>query len=83
MTKLPKLPALQPEYAEARQETVYSGKYKNIVAGRARRALSYAPRLSQFGVNSMHLAPGVASGQHHWHTQERDREPVWVHISSA
>ena len=31
----------------------------------------------------MHLAPGAASGQHHWHTKEKDREPVWVHIGSA
>ena len=58
MTKSLKLPALQPESAEARQETDYPGEYKNIVAGRARRALGDALGLSQFGVNSVHLAPG-------------------------
>ena len=70
MTKSLKLPALQPESAEARQETDYPGEYKNIVAGRARRALGDALGLSQFGVNSVHLAPGAASAQRHWHSKE-------------
>lgn len=70
MTKSLKLPALQPESAEARQGTDYPGKYNNIVAGRARRALGDALGLSQFGVNSVHLAPGAASAQRHWHSKE-------------
>jgi len=70
MTQSLKLPALQPESAEARQETDYPGEYKNIVAGRARRALGDALGLSQFGVNSVHLAPRGASAQRHWHSKE-------------
>ena len=53
-----------------RRETDYPGDFKNIVAGRARRALGDALGLSQFGVNLVQLAAGAASAQRHWHAKE-------------
>ena len=53
-----------------RRETDYPGDFKNIVAGRARRALGDALGLSQFGVSLVQLAAGTASAQRHWHAKE-------------
>ena len=64
------LPALKPESIDLRRETDYPGDFKNIVAGRARRALGDALGLSQFGVNLVQLASGAASAQRHWHAKE-------------
>jgi uncharacterized cupin superfamily protein len=64
------LPALKPESIDLRRETDYPGNFKNIVAGRARRALGDALGLSQFGVNLVQLAAGAASAQRHWHAKE-------------
>ncbi|PPR21168.1 MAG: hypothetical protein CFH38_01415 [Alphaproteobacteria bacterium MarineAlpha10_Bin1] len=64
------LPALKPESIDLRRETDYPGDFKNIVAGRARRALGDALGLSQFGVNLVQLAAGAASAQRHWHAKE-------------
>lgn len=65
-----KLPALKPNSVELRRETDYPGDFKHIVDGRTRRALGDALGLSQFGVNLVHLAPGAASAQRHWHAKE-------------
>jgi uncharacterized cupin superfamily protein len=65
-----RLPALDPDSVDLRRETDYPGDFKNIVAGRARRALGDALGLSQFGVNLVRLAPGSASAQRHWHSME-------------
>ncbi|MDP6590936.1 MAG: cupin domain-containing protein [Alphaproteobacteria bacterium] len=65
-----RLPALDPDSVELRRETDYPGDFKNIVAGRARRALGDALGLTQFGVNLVRLAPGSASAQRHWHSRE-------------
>ena len=59
------LPALKPESIDLRRETDYPGDFKNIVAGRARRALGDA-----LGVNLVQLAAGAASAQRHWHAKE-------------
>ncbi len=69
MTEPLKLPALKPDSVELRCETDYPGNYKDIVAGRVRRALGDALGLSQFGVNLVHLASGAASAQRHWHAK--------------
>ncbi|MDP7642936.1 MAG: cupin domain-containing protein [Alphaproteobacteria bacterium] len=44
--------------------------FKNIVKGRARRALGEALGLSRFGVNLVRLAPGSAPSQRHWHSKD-------------
>ena len=64
------LPALKPESIDLRRETDYPGDFKNIVAGRALRALGDALGLSQFGVNLVQTASGTASAQRHWHAKE-------------
>jgi uncharacterized cupin superfamily protein len=65
-----KLPALRPETVDARGDSIYPGEFKEIVAGRVKRALGDALGLSQFGVNLVRLAPGAASAQRHWHSRE-------------
>ncbi|MDA0230797.1 MAG: cupin domain-containing protein [Proteobacteria bacterium] len=65
-----RLPALDPMTVANRREPDYPGEFKNIVAGRARRALGDAVGLQQFGVNLVMLAPGAASAQRHWHSKE-------------
>jgi uncharacterized cupin superfamily protein len=48
----------------------YPAPYRDLVAGRERRALGDAAGLTQFGVNLSRLPPGSASSQRHWHEQE-------------
>ncbi len=65
-----RLPALSPGTIAVRRDIEYPGDFKNIVAGTARRALGDALGLKQFGVNLVLLAPGAASAQRHWHSNE-------------
>ncbi len=55
---------------EAETGTSYPAPYDALVRGRQRRRLGDAFGLSQFGVNLIHLSPGAASSQRHWHTDE-------------
>ncbi len=50
--------------------TRYPKPFDQMVMGRARQRLGNAAGLDQFGVNLCRLAPGVASSQRHWHTNE-------------
>ncbi len=50
--------------------TNYPAPFNKAVAGRARKRMSRAAGLSQFGVNLCTLKPGAASSQRHWHEHE-------------
>jgi uncharacterized cupin superfamily protein len=50
--------------------TRYPKPFDAVVMGRARQRLGNAAGLDQFGVNLCRLAPGAASSQRHWHSQE-------------
>jgi uncharacterized cupin superfamily protein len=50
--------------------TGYPDPYRAAVAGRSWRPLGDAFGLTNFGVNLVRLAPGAASSQRHWHTEE-------------
>lgn len=64
------LPALDPETVTPRQGSGYPQEFRAQVAGRSKRALGDATGLTQFGVNQVHLPPGVWSSQRHWHSHE-------------
>jgi uncharacterized cupin superfamily protein len=63
-------PALDPATIEQRTKTIYPAPYDAVVRGRAKRALTQALGLTQFGVNVTELAPGAASALRHWHSHE-------------
>ncbi len=53
-----------------RRGTVYPAEHASGFEGRAKRALTEALGLSQFGVNLTTLEPGAKSSQRHCHAQE-------------
>lgn len=63
-------PALDPAELSAETGTLYPPAFAAAVAGRARRRLTAALGLTDFGVNLVELAPGAASALRHWHEQE-------------
>ena len=63
-------PALDPATLEARTTTIYPAPYDAVMRGRAKRSLTQALGLTQFGVNVTELAPGAASALRHWHSHE-------------
>src|SRR5688572_4154394 len=63
-------PALDPATIEARTSTIYPAPHDAITRGRAKRSLTQALGLTQFGVNVTELAPGAASALRHWHSHE-------------
>lgn len=63
-------PALDPMTVEARTSTVYPEPHAAATTGRAKRSLTAALGLTQFGVNVVDLAPGAASALRHWHSHE-------------
>jgi uncharacterized cupin superfamily protein len=65
-----KLPALDPAAVEPRIGAGYPGALKAVCAGRAKRALTSALGLTQFGVNVTDIPPGGWSAQRHWHSHE-------------
>jgi uncharacterized cupin superfamily protein len=67
---VPRLPALDPATIEARTSSAYPAPHDAVVRGRAKRSLTAALGLTQFGVNVTELAPGAASALRHWHTHE-------------
>ena len=62
--------AIDPMTVEPETGSSYPSPYDEIVRGRKRRRLGDAFGLDQFGVNLVHLPPGAASAQRHWHTNE-------------
>jgi uncharacterized cupin superfamily protein len=56
--------------AETVKGTLYPPPYDAACIGRSCTRLGDAAGLTQFGVNLLHLPPGQASSQRHWHTHE-------------
>lgn len=70
-------PALDPSTVPARTASAYpTEEFRQVTAGRAKRALGDALGLTTFGVNLTTLPPGAASSLRHWH--RRQDEFVWV-----
>ena len=59
-----------------RKGSSYPAPFHLIAGERVRQRLGDAGGLGDFGVNLMHLPPGAASSQRHWHSTED--EFVWV-----
>jgi uncharacterized cupin superfamily protein len=68
--EFPSAPALDPQTVNVRTGSTYPAPFGKIRQDREKRALGDALALSQFGVNLVSLAPGTASAQRHWHSQE-------------
>ena len=67
---MPKLPALDPDTIEHRIGSGYPAEFAASTAERAKRVLTGALGLTQFGVNITELPPGAASALKHWHSHE-------------
>ncbi len=65
-----KPPALDPKTLTAKKGSDYPEPFDAAAAGRERRALGDALGLKNFGVNLLHLPPGNASSQRHWHSRQ-------------
>jgi uncharacterized cupin superfamily protein len=68
--------AIDPHAVPARRTTSYPEPFRNVVAGREKRALGDVAGLKNFGVNLTRLEPGAASALRHWH--ERQDEFIYV-----
>jgi uncharacterized cupin superfamily protein len=68
--KMLRSPALDPATIEQRTTTKYPPPHDAVVRGRAKRSLTAALGLTQFGVNVTELAPGASSALRHWHSHE-------------
>ena len=78
---MPKLPALDPNTIDAGIGSGYPAEFAASTATRAKRMLTGALGLTQFGVNVTELPPGAASALKHWHSHED--EFVWVLCGEA
>ena len=67
---------IDPQAVPARRTTSYPEPFRQVVAGREKRALGDAAGLKNFGVNLTRLDPGAASALRHWH--EKQDEFVYV-----
>lgn len=65
-----KAPALNPLSLEPRLGSGYPAPFDDACGAREKRALGDALGLTRYGVNLVHLPPGAASAQRHWHTHE-------------
>jgi uncharacterized cupin superfamily protein len=61
---------LDPVSVTPRVGSTYPAPFGAPLAGREKRALGDALKLTQFGVNLVTLAPGTRSSQRHWHANE-------------
>ena len=67
---MPKPPALDPQTIKPVVGTRYPSEFAAFSKARAKRALTSALGLTQFGVNVTELPPGSASALRHWHSHE-------------
>lgn len=67
---MPKPPALDPNSIELLAGTSYPAPFDEATAGRAKRRLTAALGLTQFGVNITVLEPESATALRHWHSHE-------------
>ena len=65
-----KLPALDPNTIDVRIGSGYPAEFAASTADRAKRPLTAALGLTQFGVNVTELPPGAATALKHWHSHE-------------
>ena len=65
-----KAPALDPALIEAKIGSGYPARFNVSTAGRAKRMLTTALGLTQFGVNITELDPDSATALRHWHSHE-------------
>ncbi|MEM9472995.1 MAG: cupin domain-containing protein [Pseudomonadota bacterium] len=65
-----KSPALDPALIEAKIGSGYPQPFKASTSGRAKRMLTAALGLSQFGVNVTEIDPDSATSLRHWHSHE-------------
>jgi inorganic pyrophosphatase len=70
------MPKIDTDKVPLDTATGYPPPFNKAVEGRARKRLSRAAGLTQFGVNICTLRPGAASSQRHWH--ESEDELVYV-----
>ena len=61
---------LDPMSVPPRLGSIYPAPFADKLAGREKRALGDALRLTQFGVNLVTLPAGAWSSQRHWHAHE-------------
>jgi uncharacterized cupin superfamily protein len=61
---------IDPQTVPEQSGTNYPDPFKARVAGRHRKRLGEAARLTRFGVNLTRLEPGSQSALRHWHTQQ-------------
>src|SRR5437899_5974515 len=64
------MPKIDVPAVPVRVGTSYPEPFNNACAGRTRKRLGDAGRLTAFGVNLMPLPPGGWSSQRHWHSHE-------------
>ncbi|MFT3698717.1 MAG: cupin domain-containing protein [Kofleriaceae bacterium] len=64
------MPKIDIATAPTRKGSSYPAPFDQPVAERLRHRLGDAGGITDFGVNLMHLPPGVWSSQRHWHSQE-------------
>ena len=65
-----KAPALDPNLIEQKVGSGYPAPFNATTAGRAKRMLTTALGLTQFGVNITEIAPDSATSLRHWHSHE-------------
>ncbi len=68
MSSLPE--PLHPQDLPWRERTGYPPPFAEAVAGRAKKAVSDALGITQFGWHLISLQPGAMSALRHWHHQE-------------
>jgi uncharacterized cupin superfamily protein len=64
------MPKIDIETARQRKGSSYPAPFGEPCAERVRKRLGDAAGLTDFGVNLLHLPPGVWSSQRHWHSAE-------------
>ncbi len=64
------MPKIDLDRVETKSGSRYPAPHDAPCKAREWQGLGEAAGLTQFGVNTMRLAPGVWSSQRHWHTHE-------------
>jgi uncharacterized cupin superfamily protein len=64
------MPRIDVNSVHRRTGSTYPKPFDAIAKDRVRQRLGDAGGIAQFGVNLLHLPPGSASSQRHWHSAE-------------
>jgi uncharacterized cupin superfamily protein len=70
MTRILKLPALDPASVTPRRGSTYPAPFGEAVEGRVKQALGDPLGLTGFGANLVRLEPGAWSSQRHRHSHD-------------